>query len=253
MLFVRVKGDGPGVAEHFGEMSRFFEMYDFKNYVRCAETTTQVWDCNWKVAWDNYMENYHIPVGHPGLTRLLNIDVDAGEALSSGVDYGVFTVKAKLSKVDVERRYQEMFEHGQARVPEEIQNKWIQFGVTGNLGIDCYPEMVDFFQLIPLSHNQTMVRASYYGHPDPTPEEQELRKVNIELNDIVNSEDLTLCARVQRGLQTHGYEPGPLSDLEVGIYYFHELVRKLVPVADLDEAPPRGQVAAQNSMLRTGE
>ena len=72
-----------------------FEMYDVENYVRCAETTTQIWNCNWKVAWDNYMENYHIPIGHPGLNRLLNVDDDTGESLSSGVDYGILTLEVE--------------------------------------------------------------------------------------------------------------------------------------------------------------
>jgi len=242
LLFVRVLGDGPSVAEHFGHMSRYFEMYDVENYVRCADAPDQVWDCNWKVAWDNYMENYHIPIGHPGLNRLLIIDNDQGESRSSGVDYGIFELKSKPSNDALERRYQEGCVHAQARVPEEIRNKWIQFGFAGNLGIDFYPEIVDFFQLVPLGHDKTVVRTLYYGHPDPSPEESALRKINIELNTRVNDEDLTLCARVQKGLQTHGYAPGPLSALEIGIHYFHELVRDLVPVARLDKPPPRGQV-----------
>jgi phenylpropionate dioxygenase-like ring-hydroxylating dioxygenase large terminal subunit len=249
LLFVRVQGDGPSLAEHFGDMGRFLDMYDVANYVQCAETTTQVWNCNWKVAWDNYLENYHIPIGHPGLHRLLN-DTHEGESLSSGVDYGTFDLRTKPSNVDVERQYQEMSVHAQARIPEEIRNKWIQYGVAGNHGLDFYPEMFDLFQIIPLAHDKTLIRAAYYGHQDPTPEEQEVRRLNIEINDIVNGEDKTLCERVQKGLQTTGYSPGPLSQLEVGIHYFHNMVRNLVPVATLDESPQRGQVSARNSDLK---
>jgi hypothetical protein len=95
-----------------------------------------------------------------------------------------------------------------------------------------------------------MVRAAYYGHPNPTPEEVELRRLNIEINDSVNTEDSTLCERVQKGLQTHGYSPGPLSQLEIGIHYFHEMVRELVPVTSLADAPARGQVGVQNTDLQ---
>ncbi len=246
LLFVRMLGDGPGVAEHFGHMGRYFEMYGVENYVRCADAPDQVWNCNWKVAWDNYLENYHIPIGHPGLNRLLIVNDDLGESSSSGVDYGIFELKTKPSNDELERRYQQMSVHAQARVPAEIRNKWIQFGFAGNLGIDFYPEIVDFFQLVPLGPDKTMVRTLYYGHPDPTPEEQQLRDINIEVNNRVNDEDLTLCERVQQGLQSHGYAPGPLSGLEVGIHYFHELVRELVPVARLESAPARGQVAESN-------
>ena len=249
LLFVRVKGDGPSLAEHFGDMGRFLEMYDVTNYVMCAETTTQIWNCNWKVAWDNYLENYHIPIGHPGLHRLL-IDTHEGESLSSGVDFGTFAMRSKPSNVEVERQYQEMVKHTRARIPEEIQDKWLQFGVAGNHGLDFYPEMLDVFQIIPLAHDQTLIRAAYYGHQNPTSEEQEIRRLNIEINNSVNDEDKTLCERVQKGLQTSGYAPGPLSQLEVGIHYFHEMVRSLVPVATLDESPQRGQVSARNSDLK---
>ncbi len=249
LLFVRVQGDGPGVAEHFGHMDRYFEMYGVADYVPCAKTRTQVWDVNWKVAWDNYLENYHIPIGHPGLHRLLNID-NEGEGSSSGVDYGVFALKSKPSNVDIERRYQELFKHAQARIPEEIRGKWVQFGVAANLGIDLYPEMLDTFQLVPLAHDKTLIRAAYYGHQNPTSEEEELRRLNLLVNASVNVEDQLLCSRVQKGLQTHGYSPGPLSQLEVGIHYFHEMVRERIPVAALLQSPEHGQVAARNAELQ---
>ena len=248
LLFVRVKGEGPSVAEQFAHTGEWFGKYDVANYVHCAAATTQVWDVNWKVAWDNYLENYHIPIGHPGLHRLL-LEDNESEDLPSGVSYGVFLLRDKLSKVEVERQYQEMFHLACARVPPEARGKWVQFGLAGSLGIDLYPEMLDMFQLIPLGPDKTMVRAAYYGHPDPTPEEAELRRLNILINDPVNDEDETLCTRVQQGLQTSGYRPGPLSSMESAVLSFHAMVRDRVPVASLADAPPGGQVGAENQRL----
>lgn len=248
LLFVRVRGDGPTVAEQFAHTATWFERYDVANYVRCAETSTHIWDVNWKVAWDNYLENYHIPIGHPGLNRLL-VEDDESVLLPDGVSYGVFLLRDKPSKVDIERQYQELFHHANARVPEEARGKWVQFAFTGSLGIDLYPEMVDMFQLIPLGAEKTMVRATYFGHRDPSPEEAELRRLNIQFNDLVNDEDKTLCTRVQQGLQTAQYRPGPLSAAEDEVLGFHQMVRELVPVSARDDAPPRGQVTAENQRL----
>ena len=249
MLFVRIRGEGPGVADQFAHTGHFFDKYGVADYVRMDEPETQVWDVNWIVAWDNYLENYHIPIGHPGLNRLVN-ESDEWEELTSGVSYGVFTMKDKPSKIDVERRYQAMFHHGNQRVPDEVKGKWIQFGWSPNLGIDLYPEMVDFFQLIPLSAEQTMVRAWFFGHRDPTAEETELRRLNREINNAVNDEDLALCLRVQRGLGTRGYRPGPLSQQESAIFNFHELLRREIPVMDQRNAPARGTIAETNAALR---
>ena len=245
LIFVRVKGDGPGVAEHFAHTASFFEKYDVANYELCAETTTQIWEVNWKVAWDNYLENYHIPISHPGLHRLVK-ESDEWEELSSGVSYGVFFLRDKPSKVEEERLYQEQFHHGHHRVPDDLKGKWVQFGLTPNLGIDLYPEMLDMFQLIPVAPDKTMIRAAYYGHKAPTVEELELRRLNILINDPINEEDRQICLRVQRGLSTHQYEPGPLSQLESGIFNFHEMLRDRIPVMSLREEPVRGSVADKN-------
>ncbi len=248
LIFVRVKGNGPGIAEEFAHTGEYFELYDVANYERCFEQSTQVWNANWKVAWDNYLENYHIPVGHPGLNRLLKV-TDECEELPSGVSYGAFELKEKLSKIDIEREYQEKFHHGNVRIPKQIRGKWVQFGVTGNLGIDLYPEMLDMFQLIPLGPEKTLIRATYYGHKNPTPEENRLRGLNVQINDPVNEEDRVLCERVQNGLQTTGYHPGPISSDESSICLFHEMVRTLVPVTALKKAPIIGQVVTENERL----
>ena len=246
--FVRVRGDGSAVGEWFGQVGRYFELFDAANHVPCLTETCQVWDVNWKIAWDNYLENYHIPVGHPGLNRLL-IESEEAQELASGVSYGVFELRDKPSTVDIERRYQELCPTVQGSVPEDVRGKWVQIGVSGSLGIDLYAEAVDIFQLIPLSHEKTLVRAAYFGRSDPSDEERELRQLLFEINDNVNDEDKTLCERVQKGLQTTGYRPGPLSSEESSVWYFHEMVRRLVPVARLDASPPVGQVAIENSRM----
>ncbi len=248
-VFVRVRGDGSTVAEEFAHTAHYFEKYDVKNYVPCMQESRQIWNVNWKVAWDNYLENYHIPVGHPGLNRLLTV-MDEWDELASGVSYGVFGIREKRSSVAEEREYQELFHHSFSRIPDELHNKWVQYGVTGYLGIDLYPELADIFQLIPLGPDKTEVRAAYYGHKDPTPEESRLRELNLLINDPVNDEDRTLCERVQKGLQTTGYRPGPLSIEEGSVFFFHEMVRRLIPVTQSDEAPSVGQVAAENAKIR---
>ena len=69
------------------------------------------------------------------------------------------------------------------------------------------------------------------------------------INNKVNDEDKTLCERVQQGLATHAYEPGPLSLQESAISSFHEMIRERIPVASLREQPSMGSVAAENLRL----
>ena len=106
--------------------------------------------------------------------------------------------------------------------------------------------------MIPLGPERSLIRASFYGPRDVSKEVRELQKLNLSLNGLVNDEDRDLCERVQFGLKTTGYEPGPLAVEESGVYHFHRLVRELVPVAALREQPRTGQVAAENERLRKG-
>ncbi len=166
------------------------------------------------------------------------------------MSYGVFAIREQRSRVAREARYQELFPSTFARLPEKLHNRWVQFGLSGNLGIDLYPELLDIFQLVPLTPDRTLVRTAFYGHAEPSLEEAELRQLNLEINNAVNAEDKMLCERVQRGIATTGYRPGPLSSRESAVFRFHELVRALVPVASLECAPERGQVAVENRRLR---
>jgi phenylpropionate dioxygenase-like ring-hydroxylating dioxygenase large terminal subunit len=65
-----------------------------------------------------------------------------------------------------------------------------------------------------------------------------LRYLNSRINRQVMREDKELSERVQAGLSTHGYRPGPLSTLEVAIKDFHDRIRAVIPEVELPEAPP---------------
>jgi hypothetical protein len=55
----------------------------------------------------------------------------------------------------------------------------------------------------------------------------------------VQREDEFLCTRVQQGLASGSYEPGPLSKLENCMLEFHDMLRERIPEVRLTSAPPR--------------
>jgi phenylpropionate dioxygenase-like ring-hydroxylating dioxygenase large terminal subunit len=251
LLFVRVLSGGSSVEQDFDATSEFFDKFGVAQYEKLKPASEEVWDVNWKVAWDNYQENYHIPIGHPGLQRLLRENDEYGD-YESGVNYGTFVLRDKPSRDQDERSYQELFHHSFSRVPDELKGRWVQIALPVNHGIEFYPEMLDIFQLTPLGPEKTLVRTSFYVPKDRSPEEIELCRLNLLINNLVNQEDIALCGRVQKGLKTPGYVPGPLSSQEDTISAFHEMVRKVLPVSALSLAPASGTVAETNQKLSTG-
>ncbi|MDX1739452.1 MAG: RHO alpha subunit C-terminal catalytic domain-containing protein, partial [Alphaproteobacteria bacterium] len=123
------------------------------------------------------------------------------------------------------------------KMPDGNHLRWRQYSVFPNLGMDYYPEMFDFFQILPIGPEKTRIRAGVYGHPDTRDGVARLRELNIHLGTVTNDEDKELCDRVQAGLKIPGYQPGPLSSEEISIKQFHQMIRNIIPQACYTEKP----------------
>jgi phenylpropionate dioxygenase-like ring-hydroxylating dioxygenase large terminal subunit len=108
-----------------------------------------------------------------------------------------------------------------------------------NLGIDIFPDQMDFFQVLPRGPGKCTIRGACFALPDERREMRILRYLGARINRQVQGEDKFLCTRVQRGLSSSSYEPGPLSRLENCMLEFHEQLRARIPETRLPEAPAR--------------
>jgi hypothetical protein len=80
-----------------------------------------------------------------------------------------------------------------------------------------------------------------------------LRYLNARINRQVSAEDKLLSERVQVGLNSHGFEFGPLSSYEGCIHDFHDRVRKACPVTALAEPPAQGSLRQVNDRMLSAE
>jgi phenylpropionate dioxygenase-like ring-hydroxylating dioxygenase large terminal subunit len=94
-----------------------------------------------------------------------------------------------------------------------------------------------FFHVLPAGPGKCIIRGAVFGLPNTTREMRAVRFLSSRINDSVNDEDKWLCERVQRGLASSSYKPGPLSQLEGCMLEFHELLRKRIPEFKLPTAP----------------
>ena len=83
------------------------------------------------------------------------------------------------------------------------------------------------------------MRSAVFGLPDERREMRVLRALGSRINTQVNAEDRWLCERVQQGLVSSSYRPGPLSTIERWMHEFHNLLQARIPETRLSEAPSR--------------
>ena len=236
-IFVCLAGDPLPVAEMWGGMAQDFDPYHFADMRPLAPMYSEDWDVDWKVAMDNYLESYHVPIGHPGMANIVTPDYDDQTNLATGVARGIGWMRDLPSPEWSGRRYQAMVEELTKHLPEANRRCWRYYSMLPNIGIDVYPDQMDFFQVLPRGPGKCTIRGGTYGLPDDRREMRLLRYLNARINRQVQREDEDLCKRVQRGLNSGFYKPGPLSTLETCILQFHDLIRARIPQTRDEQAP----------------
>jgi phenylpropionate dioxygenase-like ring-hydroxylating dioxygenase large terminal subunit len=127
-----------------------------------------------------------------------------------------------------------------AHLPDDRQRLWLYFKLWPNIALDIYPDQVDFMQMIPVSPTETLIREIAYAHPDGRREMRAARYLNWRINRRVSAEDKALIERVQAGMASRSYRPGPLGRSEVALRSFARRMRELIPESRLERPPAPG-------------
>jgi phenylpropionate dioxygenase-like ring-hydroxylating dioxygenase large terminal subunit len=236
-LFVTLEPGIPSVAEIMAPYEAEIEPYRFRELRALQQVRLRPRTLNWKTIADNYSDHLHIPIGHPGLTRLFgrSYRIEAQE----WVDKMEGDLVEKVSSNPSERTYQHHLPKV-AHLPGSHQRKWLYYKLFPNVAFDIYPDQVDFMQFLPISATTSMIREISYALPDDRREMKAVRYLNWRINRRVNAEDTELITRVQLGMQSPTYKAGPLGRSEVCLRSFSKKLRKMIPEARLDSPPPDG-------------
>ena len=229
MVFIRFRGGEPSVAERMAPHVPELAHYRMAEMVPLDEMWTNEVTIDWKNVIENYVEDYHFPIGHPGLSALMEARYDR-QSFPGGTMRLSHRMREKPLKSWSAQGYAKflpVIEH----LPEDMRRRWTYFGLYPNVFFDIYPEWLDFFQVLPLGPGRTLIRARSYGFVDNSREMRAARFLCARLNARVQREDEALTRQVQRGLESGAYTQGILSDKEIVLAGFQDWIRERIPVA----------------------
>ncbi|CAN5173013.1 aromatic ring-hydroxylating dioxygenase subunit alpha [soil metagenome] len=247
-VFVRFKpGPQPSVAEIMMPHAEEARGYRLEEILPFAPQTREAMGVNWKAVRDVDNEGYHVPIAHPALHDLYGQQyrdersiggVSRSEGRISGISQRHWSVKNY-----VKLRPQ------MAHLPEESRGRWVYFGMFPNLVIMLYPDLVGFYQEVPLGVGKTVQRMAYYRPPVDTREARAARYLAHRIDRMTGAEDTELIKWSWESMQSSGFSGVILSDLEAGVRDYHDYLRRTIPVVALDREPGNSQVKMINRTL----
>jgi phenylpropionate dioxygenase-like ring-hydroxylating dioxygenase large terminal subunit len=134
-------------------------------------------------------------------------------------------------------------------LPESHRQAWLYLGLFPNAVIAFYPESVIFYQEFPDGVGNTRLRGAIYRRPDETRELRLARYLSQRIDTDTAAEDQMLTIWSCEATKSSGYEGIILSDREYGVRTYHDHLRELLPVINLDDEPEPGTMAALNAAL----
>ena len=250
-LFIRFKSGGASVADRLAGYRQELEPHRFEALEPSAGLWLEETGVDWKNVWDNYLENYHFPTGHPGLFDLMGADYEMESRDDTRVARLSHQMREKPGRGWSVRHYQSLlpeFSH----LPAADRRRWSYYFLYPAVAIDVYPDKMDYFQVIPTGPGRSTLRGRSFALADGRREARASRYLNLRINRAVQKEDNRLIRSVQKGLASSSYASGPLSDKERVLLAFQDWVRAALPVTSLMDRPEPGTLAARNKLLIGG-
>jgi choline monooxygenase len=213
-IYITLDNDRPSVAEALEPLREMIAQYGMEDYVECFRET-HVWNTNWKVLAENFMESYHLPVCHAatvgGFSKLEEMECPPG---LPAFNYHWITKEASLAI-------------GNAHPSNtKLQGRWRK--TTGLLTlypshlITLTPGYFWYLSLHPKGPDQVAMVFGGGLSPDfiDDPKADEYIATLKTLLDAVNEEDKGCTEKVYKGMNANSAKAGHLSYLERPLYDF---------------------------------
>ncbi len=227
-VFVNLDAQATPLADQLADLPATLHRYlgaDLRpvGRYRIHDTDAEVQHANWKVVVDNYLEGYHVPVAHPGLMRLFDYP---RYTVATGANFAFYEVPLRDNPSSNlrERAYQRLASPMPGLDPAD-RRIWRYLALYPNTLIDFYPDHVLAWKIVPHGVDRAALPGAFYARAGASLRTRLAQRLNIKIGWITNDEDAELVARVQRGVSTPGWAPGPLSRRELGVGWFADRIR----------------------------
>lgn len=213
-IYVTLNQHAPSVEAHLSDLAKLIDCYGMTDYVETFQEE-HIWDTNWKILAENFMESYHLPMLHRSTvgphSKLEEMECPPG---LPAFNYHWITKEASLPIGNAHP--------DNTRLEGHWRRTTALLAIYPNHLITLTPGY--FWYLILQSHGVDKVHIRFGGGLSPEfitdPKANEYMTTLKALLDEVNAEDRRGVEAVFRGVHAPLAKPGHLSHLERPNYDF---------------------------------
>ena len=233
LIFVNIAGNAPEfedfirpVAEHWSEIN-----FDSFSHGGSNSHWSMTLNCNWKLAQENHVDGYHLPLVHPKLSAYSPLSIHYPLMIGS-------TAAGQGSKAQ-----NHSLEIGEDALPKDpsMAGDWQDgkaefLSIFPNIMIGVHADHIWTVYLLPIAHDETVERMDlhYFGGGATASEYEGLRLNNRDRMLEIFEEDRSMVEGMQRGRRSPIFAGGALSpEMDKPAHCFNKIVAEAV-VSALD-------------------
>jgi phenylpropionate dioxygenase-like ring-hydroxylating dioxygenase large terminal subunit len=229
--FVFVAFDRPtaALASRLEELAAELEPHRLPAMRRLADPGVSRQDANWKLVSEQALDASRASVAQPAPRAA---DVGGHEYRRHGECLRVTGQVAGRDAAAWSARAYDRWLPGILQLPEARRRLWCRYFLWPNVVLDVYPDQAVTTQLLPLDQRETLVRETAYALPDASREFRLARYLNRRMRRRFAAADAKAAERLQAGIRTADYRPGPLAADDHGVRWYVGRVRASSPDAE---------------------
>lgn len=213
-IFITLNETAEPVARRLAKLAGEIAPFGMEDYVEFFREE-HVWDTNWKVLAENFMESYHLPACHAatigGVSNIAEFDLPEGEPAYN------------IHFISKDEKFRLACAHpANTRLTGEWRTRNAIFSVYPSLMITVTPGYFWYLSMQPVTAGQVHIIFGGGFSPDfaNDPEAESMIAEVKALLDAVNVEDRGCTERVYKGVSSRLAAAGPMSHLERPLYDF---------------------------------
>ncbi len=228
-IWVTLSDVAPPLEEWLGDITPRLQNYNVDQLKFAGGRRWEV-DCSWKMYVDNFMEGYHIPFIHPGLTQGLSPSIYTYKlGKYTNEQYGAephprgpgSRIAGILGSVNEFRKIKPPMPDLDEKERVGYYFHWV-FPLTT---INFTPDGILIFQISPLGPERCETRFTWWFPPARSFQDKLLQAAVVNFGHLINTEDYEICEHAQRGMRSGVYHQGRYAaEQEMCLHHSHQLL-----------------------------